>query len=444
MKKILILGAGLVSKPMVEYLFRAGYEIVIAEKYKEKADKLIAGNRHGSSVAWEAGDNGKLSSMVRRADLTVSLLPYRYHVEVARVCLSHRKPLVTTSYVSPEMQALHDEAVKAGVILLNEVGLDPGIDHMSAMRVIDNVKRKGGRVEEFYSLCGALPAPESADNPLGYKFSWSPKGVVLASRNGATYRKHGKIVNIEPVNLFRQRFTHHFPGVGELEVYPNRDSVSYIDIYGLKGISTMYRGTYRFKGWCETLELINALGLIADGSHDYTGMSYREFVAATAGVKGADLRRELMEKPGLNPTGRALEAFEWLGLFSDEKMGRGETSPFEITSDLMIEKMWLMQNERDMVVMQHLFRAVYDDGRSEVISSRMLEYGSPATNTAIARTVALPAAMAVRMILEGQISLTGVYRPVVPEIYNPVLSELEAYGIKMTEEYGLPAGRMIK
>ncbi len=444
MKKVLILGAGLVSKPIVEYLFKAGYEIVIAEQFREKADKLIAGNPKGRSVAWEAGDNKALSAMVEGADLTVSLLPYRFHVEVAKVCLTHRKPLVTTSYVSPEMQALNDEAVKAGVILLNEVGLDPGIDHMSAMRIVDNVRSRGGKIEEFYSLCGALPAPEDANNPLGYKFSWSPKGVVMASRNGATYLRNGKIVNIEPVNLFRDRFTHSFPGVGEMEVYPNRDSVSYIEIYGLEGISTIYRGTYRYKGWCETLEVISAAGLIADGSKDYSGMSYRRFMAETAGVPGNDLRRELKDKPGLTPTGKALDALEWLGLFSDKEMGYGVTSPFEITSDLMIRMMTLGDDERDMVAMQHLFRASFEDGSSEVISSRMLEYGSPSTDTAIARTVALPAAMAVRMILEGKISLRGVFRPVVPEIYNPVLSELEANGIGMTEEYGVPADRMIR
>lgn len=444
MKKVLILGAGLVSKPMVEYLLEEGFEVIIATRTKEKADKLLGGHKNGKSVAWVMEDMDALSGMVRDSDLTVSLLPYRFHVDVAKFCLKFRKPLVTTSYVSPAMQALHDDAVKAGVIFLNEAGLDPGIDHMSAMRIIDNVRQRGGKIEEFYSLCGALPAPEDANNPLGYKFSWSPKGVVLASRNGATYLKHGEIVNIEPINLFKARFSHFFPGVGELEVYPNRDSVSYVDIYGLKGILTMYRGTFRFKGWCETLDLMKAIGLIDDGDKDYTGMTYRQFVADKAGLPGINLRKELNEAQGLNPTEKALEALEWLGLFSDTDMGYKVTSPYEITSDLMIKKMWLNDNERDMIVMQHLFLASYHDGKSEVISSRMLDYGTPATNTSIARTVALPAAMAVKMILTGKISLHGVYRPILPELYNPILDELEANGIKMEEEYGLPVEEMIK
>ena len=310
MKKVLILGAGLVSKPMVEYLLEEGFEVIIATRTKEKADRLLGGHRNGRSLAWMTDDMDTLNTMVRDSDLTVSLLPYKYHVDVAKLCLKHRKPLVTTSYVSPAMQELHDDAVKAGVILLNEAGLDPGIDHMSAMRIIDTVRERGGKIEEFYSLCGALPAPEYATNPLGYKFSWSPKGVVLASRNGASYLKHGEIVNVEPINLFKDRFSHFFPGVGELEVYPNRDSVSYVDIYGLKGISTMYRGTFRFKGWCETLDLMKAIGLIDDGDIDYTGKTYRQFVAERAGLPGNDLRAELKAKPGLDVTERALDAFE--------------------------------------------------------------------------------------------------------------------------------------
>ena len=444
MKKVLILGAGLVSKPMVEYLLREGFEVTIATRTKEKADRLLEGHENGRSVAWMTDDMESLDRMVKESDLAVSLLPYRYHVDVAELCLKHGKPLVTTSYVSQAMQALHDDAVRAGVILLNEAGLDPGIDHMSAMRIIDNVHKRGGKIEEFYSLCGALPAPEYATNPLGYKFSWSPKGVVLASRNGATYLKHGNIINIDPVDLFKDRFTHHFPGVGDLEVYPNRDSVSYVDIYGLKGISTMYRGTFRFRGWCETLDLMKAIGLIDDGDSDYSGKTYRQFVAERAGLPGKDIRNELKMKPGLDVTERALEAFDWLGLFSDTVMGYGVTSPFEITSDLMIKKMWLENNERDMIVMQHLFLASYSDGKKEVISSRMLDFGSPATNTSIARTVALPAAMAVKMILTGKITINGVYRPVLPEIYNPILNELEVNGIRMEEEYGLPVDAMIR
>ncbi len=444
MNKVLILGAGLVSKPMIEYLLENGFQLTVASPMLERAEQMISGNSNGKAVDWSMDRPEELDTLVSSHDLTVSLLPYRFHVDVAKVCIRHRKHLVTTSYVQAAMQKLDGEAKDAGIIILNEAGLDPGIDHMSAMRIIDTVKSKGGKIEEFYSLCGALPAPEAADNPLGYKFSWSPKGVVLASRNGAQYLKKGEEVIIEAVNLFKARFPHTFPGLGELEVYPNRDSISYIDIYGLEGIKTMYRGPFRYKGWCETLDLMKSIGLIDDRQSDYTDKTYRQFIAESAVVPGLDPAKELAEKTGLNVTPVALEAFEWLGLFRDEPMGYEVTSPFEITSDLMIKKMWLDDNDRDMIVMQHLFSVKYPDGKREIISSRMLEYGSPATNTSIARTVALPASMAVKLILSGKIKLTGVYRPVLPELYNPILDELESVGIRMHEEYGLPVDMMIR
>ncbi len=441
--KVLILGAGLVSKPMIEYLLENGFNITVASPMPDRAREMIAGHPAGKVVDWSMDDLKGLDVMVSDHDLTVSLLPYSFHLEVAKICLKHRKHIITASYIQPGMMEMDEAAREAGIIILNEVGLDPGIDHMSAMRVIDKIKGEGGKIEEFYSLCGALPAPESVDNPFGYKFSWSPKGVVLASRNGAHYLKQGREVTIEPLNLFKDRFCHSFPEVGELEVYPNRDSISFIDIYGLKGIRTMYRGTFRFPGWCETMDLIKGINIIGDETKDYTGMSYRKFLCDKAGIKGINIEKELKDKPGLNPSDNAIKALEWLGLFSDEPMGYGVTSPFEITSDLMIKKMWLNDNDRDMIVMQHLFLAKHKDGRREVISSRMLDYGTPATNTSIARTVALPAAMAVKLILTGKITLTGVYRPVVPEIYNPILDELEKNGIKMNEEYGLPVDMMI-
>jgi len=441
--RVLILGAGLVSKPMIEYLLANGFSITVASPMFDRAIEMIAGNPAGKAVDWSMADEAGLDRMVSEHDLAVSLLPYRFHSSIAKVCLKYRKPLVTASYVQPEIKEMDKDAKEAGIILLNEVGLDPGIDHMSAMRIIDKIKSQGGVIEQFYSLCGALPAPEAGENPFGYKFSWSPKGVVLASRNGAHYLKHGKEVIIEPKNLFKDAFIHKFPKVGNLEVYPNRDSMSYMEIYGLKDVNTIYRGTYRLPGWCETLDLIKALNLIGDEPRDYTGMSFKAFLCEKAGIDGADIRSKIKALPGVNPTDHALDALEWLGLFSDEQMGYGLTSPFEITSDLMIKKMWLNDNDRDMVIMQHYFMVKHKDGRKEVISSRMLDFGTPATNTSIARTVALPASIAVKLILEGKITCTGVQRPMIPEIYNPILDELEKVGIKMEEEYGLPVDQMI-
>jgi saccharopine dehydrogenase (NADP+, L-glutamate forming) len=443
MKKILILGAGLVAKPMVEYLLGKGFPLLIASPMKERADEMIKGNPIGSSLDWSMADQGLLDKLVEEYDIVVSLLPYKFHTEVAKVCLKHKKSLVTTSYVQPEMKALDKAARDAGVLFLNEMGLDPGIDHMTAMKIIDYVHLRGGKVEEFYSLCGALPAPEAADNPLKYKFTWSPKGVILASRNSALYLKKGKETYIDEVNLFKDRFGYTFPGIGDLEVYPNRDSISYLNIYDIPEAITIYRGTLRYKGWCETLDAMKTIRMLEDSMADYRQMSYADFIAERAGTDKSELKKNLALKLGISESSTAMESFDFLGFFGDEKLNYQETTPYEITSDRMIERMMMKEDERDMVLLQHIILAAYPNGSKEVIRSSMVDFGSPFTNTAIARTVSLPAAIGTKLILENKIMLNGVYRPVVPHIYVPILNELKTLGIVMNEEYELPESEMI-
>ena len=443
MKKVLILGAGLVAKPIVEYLLDKGFGLMIASPMKERADQMINGNPNGSSIDWSTDDHTTLERLVSEYDITVSLLPYIYHADIARVCLIHGKSLVTTSYVQKEIQELNEAAKNRGIIFLNEIGLDPGIDHMSAMKIIDHIHNKSGKVLGFYSLCGALPAPEAANNPMKYKFSWSPKGVILASRNSAQYLKNGKQVHINPADLFKDRFSYNFPGIGELEVYPNRDSISYIDIYGIPETKTMYRGTFRYRGWCEALDGMKALNMLDDSINDYNGMTYSGFLSESAKTVGPDLKKKIAGKLSLSEESPVISSLMYLGFFENEKLPYVETSPFEITSDRMIEKMSLLPEERDMIILQHVFLAEYADGKREVIKSSMLDFGTPSTNTSIARTVALPAAIAVKMILENKIDVTGVQRPTIPQIYNPLLDELRTLGIEMKEEYGLNESEMI-
>jgi saccharopine dehydrogenase (NADP+, L-glutamate forming) len=444
MKKVLILGAGLVVKPMVEYLLKNNFGLMIASPMKVRADEMINGNPHASSLDWSMDDPAMLEKLVDDYDITVSLLPYKYHSDVAKACLKYGKSLVTTSYIQPGMEDLDESAKHAGLLFLNEIGLDPGIDHMTAMRIIDHIHSKGGKVEEFYSLCGALPAPESADNPLKYKFSWSPKGVILASRNGALYLKKGRKMHIESTDLFKDRFNYNFPGIGDLEVYPNRDSVSFIDIYGISEASTIYRGTFRYKGWCETLDVMKHLNMLDDSVKDFEGKTYADFLAGMSGLECKDLMNNLARKLGVSLKSVPIQSLDYLGFFSDEKLQYRRSTPFEITSDRMIKKMILSDDDHDMVILQHILLASYPDGKKEVIKSSMLDFGSPVTNTSIARTVALPASIAVKMILEGKIDVKGVHRPVIPQIYNPVLDELKTLGVVMKEEYGLPVSEMIQ
>ena len=444
MKRILILGAGLVVKPMVEYLLEHKIPLMIASPMKERADAIINGNPLGSSVDWSMDDPPALERMIADYDLVISLLPFRYHVDVAKFCIRFKKPLITTSYVQPDMKMLNTAAKEAGVILLNEMGLDPGIDHMTAKKLIDYVHFKGGKIEEFYSLCGALPATDCTDNPLNYKFTWSPKGVMLASRNSALYLRNGKEKFVDSVNLFKDRFSHVYPGIGELEVYPNRDSLHYTEIYDILGVKTMYRGTLRYKGWCETLDAMKSIGLLDDKAANYEGMSYADFIAEKAGIEKTELRKNLALKLGVNESAAAMKSFDFLGFFDDEKLKYQDSTPFEITSDRMIKRMMLNDNDRDVVLLQHIMLASYPNRPREVIRSSMTVFGTPATNTAISRTVALPAAIAARMVLENKVMLSGVYRPVVPSIYIPVLNELRSLGIRMHEEYDLPESELIR
>ena len=444
MKKILILGAGLVVKPIVTYLLQHGFHVTIASPMKPRAEEMIQGHPNGVAIDWTMDEEEKLDGMIMNHDLTVSMLPYVFHVQVAKKCLKHHKDMVTASYVKPEMQALDAEAKSAGIIILNELGLDPGIDHMSAMRIIDTIHAKGGKVEEFYSICGALPAAEAAANPFRYKFSWSPKGVIMAGNNDARYMRYGKVVELPTEKLFKNPFKVNFDPIGELDVYPNRDSISYIDIYGIPETKTVFRGTFRYPGWCETMDVMKQLRLIDYEKYNMEGMTYADLMALlTNSIRTENIKEHVAAYLSVDVECYAIKALEWLGLFSDQKMNRTVDSPFEITSDLMIEKMVLEPEERDMVVMQHIFLASYPDDSKEVIRSRMLSFGTPATDTSIARTVALPAAIGVEMILNGQINVKGVYRPTIPEIYLPILDKLEELDIKMIEEYGLPLSENI-
>jgi len=429
----------MVVKPIVVYLLNKGFYVTVATRTKSKAVDMIGTHKNGNPVAWTVENEAMLDKMIAEHDIAVSLLPYAHHLLVAKYCLKHKKNMVTTSYVKPEMKALDTQAKEAGIIILNELGLDPGIDHMSAMRIIDNVHNKGGKIDSFYSLCGALPAEEAANNPFKYKFSWSPKGVVMAGNNDAKYLKNNEIVYIPTENLFKNPLKTNFPNVGCLEIYPNRDSIPYIELYGIPETKTMFRGTFRYKGWCETIDVMKALKLISNDRYNLQGKTYADLLALLIGADNSDnIKSKVAKHLKIDENSYALNSIEWLGLFDNKPMNRIEDSPFEITSDLMIEKMMIGKNERDMVVMQHIFLASYPDGSKEVIKSRMLDFGTLATDTAVARTVALPAAIGVEMILHGQIDVKGVFIPVIPQIYNPILEQLEKIGITMIEEYGLP------
>ncbi len=437
MKNILLLGAGMVAKPITNYLLNNGFNLTIASRTLSKAENLIKNKPKGKAIEWTTNDLDMLDQMVAEHDITVSLLPYTFHVIVAKTCIKNRKHLITTSYVSNEMKAIDKSAREAGILILNEIGVDPGFDHMTAKRIIDKVQNDGGKIKEFYSLCGALAAPEEANNPFRYKFTWSPPGVLMAANNGAKYLKDGEIVEIPTEKLFKNPMKIDFPGLEMMEVYPNRDSLAYIDLYNLKGIKTMYRGTFRYPNWCASMDAIKSLGMLSYKKQNFVGKIYKDVIAEEINVYPKNVKEKVAEKLKLDLHDPAIESMEWLGFFENSPVSVNGDSTFDLTADLMLKKMMLPEGGRDMVIMLHSFLVENADGTKQVIKSRLLDFATEEA-TSIARTVALPAAIAVKMILEGKIKDTGVHIPVSKSIYEPVLNELETLGISMTEEWGLP------
>ena len=435
MKTVLVLGAGLVTRPLVDYLLKHNIHVRVASRTLSKAEKLINGHSDGEAVEWTVDKQDELKEMVKNTDLVVSLLPANYHAEIAKLCIELDTNMATTSYVSPEMKALNKPAKDKGIVILNECGVDPGIDHMSAMRIVHDVENKGGKVTSFMSYCGGLPAPEANTNPYGYKFSWSPKGVLLAGKNNAKYRKNGKDINIKGKDLFDNHWEVDVPGFGKLEGYPNRNSLDYIETYGFEGIDTMFRGTLRNKGWCETLKAIVDLGYVETGQQKWSGKTYTDLGWELIGQSSGDnLREAIAIKLGIPQDSFILDNFEWLGLFSSEKISIEKGGPIDVLTAIMLEKMSYASGERDMLVLYHNFIAEYGDGSKEEITSTMIDYGIPNGDSSMSRTVSLPVAIGVRMILESRFSKPGVWVPVIPELYNPILDELETLGIKCEEK----------
>ncbi len=434
MTKILVLGAGLVAGPLVRYLLNVdGFTVTVASRTVEKAQALVGGADNGIARFLNVKDEAALEALIADHDLSISLLPYVYHPTVARLCVKHTKQMVTTSYVKPEMQALDAAAKETGVILLNEIGVDPGVDHMSAMETIHQIADKGGKLISFTSNTGGLPAPDANDNPFGYKFSWAPRGVVLAGKNPAKFLKDGEVVDVPGPELFSNCWPCEVKGFGELEVYPNRDSMPYIEAYGIPTVTSMFRGTLRYPGWCDTLKKIVDLGLLDETERDdIAGLTYGQLLARLIDSNGTDLKSDLAEFLGIAADSDSIVKLEWLGLLGNAAIPAVDNTYLDVVASRMLSKMEYSPGERDMLVMQHEFVVKYPD-RTEKITSTMVDYGIPNGDSSMSRLVGLPAAIAARMILQREIDLTGVRVPMIPEIYKPVLAELAGMGISFQE-----------
>lgn len=442
MKSILVLGAGRSSSTLIKHLLNRAEEldwkVVVGDIDLATAKSKVGGHARGEAFELSAVDNVERDRRIAAADIVMSMVPAFLHASVAKVAIANGVNMITPSYVSPEMQGLDEEAKKAGVLVLNEIGLDPGIDHMSAMRVIDQLKSEGAIIMGFESYCGGLVAPDSDNNPWHYKISWNPRNVVLAGQGGsATFKEEGR-VKMEPTHRVFKKLREVKVGGREYMGYPNRDSLAYTDIYGLKDVDTLIRGTLRGEGYCEAWDVLVQLGMVNDDAilKISSDMSWHDWTLTFLPASGSGKPIENRIVDATDCTSRDIERIKWLGLLDHKsRPSRTEGTPAEYIQDLIEEKWKLESDDRDMIVMWHRFEFVKDGVKQEITSELALE-GADQTYTAMSDTVGLPMALAAEHILEGPgFGRTGVDIPVTPEYYEPMLNELEKLGIAFTENH---------
>ena len=441
MRKILILGAGRSASSLIHYLITHAdqheWRITVADKDGANAKRLVhEGPEVAEGTALDASDSGARADAIARHDLVISMLPAFMHMDVLRDCLRLKKHVITPSYVPDALWPMDAEFKSAGLIVLNEMGLDPGIDHMSAMRILDRIRGEGGRMEGFESYCGGLVAPESDDNPWGYKFSWNPRNVVLAGQGGsAKYIRDGITKYIPYHKLFQQTVRIEVPDLGAFDGYANRDSIKYRTAYGMEGIPTLLRGTLRKAGYCAAWDAFVQLGCTDDSFAMELDASatWIDYLNAFLPGDQHDIRTRMATYLGLDPRGEVMTKLEWLGLFEPEPIGVNGLSPAATLQHLLEQKWKLGADDKDLVVMWHRFRYAVDGAHQEIQAS-LAVVGQDQTHTAMARTVGLPIAMACKLVLNGKITDRGVLLPLKPVIYEPVLSELEKLGIVFQED----------
>ncbi|MFT4595389.1 MAG: saccharopine dehydrogenase-like NADP-dependent oxidoreductase [Polaribacter sp.] len=441
MKNIFVIGAGRSATTLIGYFLKHAEEqdwhLTVGDISAELCEKKIDTHPRGRAIAFDVFNAEQRKEELSRADIVVSMLPASMHIEVARDCVQLGKHLATASYISQEMKDLHDAAKAKNITLLNETGLDPGIDHLSAMKLLDEIRNGGGEIQHFESFTGGLVAPECDDNPWHYKFTWNPRNVVLASQGGAVKFIHnGKYKYIPYHRVFRRTEYITIEGHGEFEGYANRDSLSYRDVYGLHDVKTLYRGTLRKPGYSRSWNTFVQLGMtddsfVMEGSETMTN---REFVNSFLPYSNTD-SVELKLRAGLklSQDDRLIDKLRWLGLFEETVIGLKDATPAQMLQHIL-EKKWSMKPEdKDMIVMWHKIGFI-KDGQKFVTESSMVVKGDDEHNTSMAKTVGLPLAIATRMILENRITTRGVLLPLSKNVYEPVLEELSKNGISFKEK----------
>lgn len=439
MKHILVIGAGRSTVYLIDYLLEhsseLNWKITVADVDANLAKDKIKGHPNANAISFDINKKDDREKEISKADLVVSMLPAFMHGDVAKDCVRLGKHMATASYVSDLMKELDKPAKEKGIILMNEVGLDPGIDHASALKVIDEIKHKGGELHTFKSFCGGLVAPESNDNPWGYKFSWNPRNVILAGQSTAQFLGNGKIKFIPYNRIYTQTEAIDVDGYGKFDAYANRDSIGYREIYGLENIKTMLRGTLRMPGYCLAWNAFVKLGLTDDSwkLHESEKMNWAQLIDAFLPEGKGTLEDRMKSFLGTDATPEVLEKLKWLGIYDALPIQIKNASPAQVLQELL-EKKWLLKpGDKDMIVMKHIFGYTLN-GKDKLHTSSLVVKGENQTYTAMAKTVGLPLAITVKNILTGKITSRGLQIPTTKEIYEPLLEELEKFEINFIEK----------
>lgn len=427
MPSILILGAGRSSSALISYLLNFGEAnsigVTVGDVSLQAAQERIAGSKHGKAIAFDINKTDESRAAIANATVVVSLIPAHLHPSVAKICLETGSHLLTASYVSEEMKSLDNASRSKSLLFLNECGLDPGIDHMSAMQVMDRIRLEGGKITSFESFTGGLIAPETdVENPWRYKFTWNARNVVMAGQSTAKFLSNGEYKYIPYQQLFKRITPVVVPGYGEYEGYANRDSLKYLEIYGLHDVRTMLRGTLRNKGFCSAWNVLVQLGCCDDTfeMENVSSMTHAGFIQSFGGIRDA--------------SDEDMKRLSWSGLLSDEKVGLTKGTPAQILEHILNKKWKLQTNDKDLVVMWHRF-GYEQNGKSKTIEASLVATGIDSVNTAMARTVGLPLGIAAKLLIQGKIKQRGVVIPTAPQIYEPVLAELKSFNIELTERH---------
>lgn len=441
MTNILIIGAGRSSTSLIDYLLinsnKYQWTITVADIDLKLAQEKVSLNPSAKAISLNIKDDEKRRSIIKFHDFIISMLPASMHGDIARDCVEFGKHMATASYVSAEMNVLSEEAKKKNIILINECGLDPGIDHASSMMIIEKIKLKGGKITSFKSYCGGLVAPQNNDNPWGYKFSWNPRNVILAGQGTAQYLQNGSLKFIPYNRLFSDTNIIEVEGYGKFDAYPNRDSVSYKIVYGLDDVQTMIRGTLREYGYCKAWNVFVKLGLTDDSSKiiNTNKLTYTSLIQSFLPESGVNLKETLRDlmKDEWNPD--LEKKMDYLDLFSDKKIKINEGTPAQLLQSLLEEKWKLNSGDKDMIVMQHQFEYQLPNLKQvQKLNSSLVVIGKNENHTAMALTVGLPLAITVKNFLTKRFSIYGVQIPTKKEIYEPLLKELEDYQIIFSEQ----------